>query len=185
MKVILTENVKTLGTVGEIVNVSAGHARNFLIPNNFAVLADESSTKQMADYQKMLNKKVQAAKAEAEDKAKKINAFSISLEKKIGGSGKLFGTVTTAEIVDALAKEGVEVERRQVLLENIKGLGTYDVKVKLFKDVEATFKLKIEMDAAQAQEMKEKQAQAAKKAEKKTAKTEEVVAETENTEKAE
>lgn len=185
MKVILTENVKTLGTVGEIVNVSAGHARNFLIPNNFAVIADESSKKQMEDYQKMLNKKVQAAKTEAEDKAKKINGLTIALEKKIGGSGKLFGTVTTTEIVEALAKHDIEVERRQIILENIKGLGIYDAKVKLFKGVEATFKLKIDMDAAQAQEMKEKQAQASKKASKNAAKEEAATEEVESTESAE
>lgn len=172
MKVILTETVKTLGNVGETVNVSTGHARNFLIPNKLAVLADSSNKKQMEDYQKMLAKKVAESKKEAEDTAKKLSGLTITLEKKIGGSGKLFGTVTTSEVADELAKKGVEVERRVIILDNIKGLGTYDVKVKLFKGVEATFKLKVEMDAKQAEEMKAKQEQASKKASKKGKKEE-------------
>lgn len=187
MKVILTDNVKTLGNVGEIVNVSTGHARNYLIPNKLAVLADSSNKKQMEDYQKMLAKKVTEAKKAAEDVAKKLSGLTITIEKKIGGSGKLFGAVTTAEIAEELAKKDVEVERRVIFLENIKGLGTYDVKVKLFKDVEATFKLKIEMDAKQAEEMKAKQAAAEKKASKKGKKEEtaEVEAAAENTENKE
>lgn len=189
MKVILTDNVKTLGNVGEIVNVSTGHARNYLIPNKLAVLADSSNTKQMEDYQKMLAKKVAEAKKEAEDAAKKLSGLTITLEKKIGGSGKLFGAVTTAEVADELAKKGVEVERRVIILDNIKGLGTYDVKVKLFKGVDATFKLKIEMDAKQAEEMKAKQAAAEKKASKKGKKddtaTEANAEETESTENTE
>lgn len=166
MKVILTNNVKTLGSIGEIVNVSAGHARNFLFPNNLAILADDSNKKQMEDYQKMLSKKVEEEKKAASEVAKKINALSLTLEKRIGGSGKLFGTVTTQEIANLLADKGIEVERRLILVDNIKGLGSYDVKIKLFKGVEATLKLKVEMDAKQVQEMKEKQANPSKKASK-------------------
>ncbi|MCT4641755.1 MAG: 50S ribosomal protein L9 [Bacteriovoracaceae bacterium] len=181
MKVILTEQVKTLGNVGEIVNVSEGYARNFLIPGRKAILADESNTKQMADYNKMLAKKVEAQKTAAQEVAKKVEGLTLNLIKKVGGNGSLFGTVTTAELAKALNDKDIEIERRQIFIDGaIKNLGTYDVKAKLFKGVEASFQVKIEMSEEQALEFKKKQeAAAAKKAKAKTeAKTEETAEET-------
>lgn len=172
MKVILTNKVKSLGNIGEVVNVSQGYARNFLIPKNLAKLADEGNSKQMADYQKMLAKKVAEEKAAAQDLAKKLGGSSINLTKKIGGNGRLFGTVTNSEISKELEKQGLTVERRLIAVDTpIKTLGTFEVKAKLFKDVEATFNVVVEIDPKQAEEIKKKQA-AAKKA-KKEAKTEE------------
>ncbi len=187
MKVILTEKVKSLGNIGEIVNVSQGFARNYLIPNSLGKLADEGNAKQMADYQKMLAKKVAEEKAEAEAAAKKISGLTINLVKKVGGNGRLFGTVTNSELAKELEKQGVVVERRQITIDTpIKTTGEFEIKAKLFKDVEATFKVKVEMDPAQAEEMKKKAAQAAaKKAEKKEApeaKAEEATETTEETE---
>ncbi|MAX67563.1 MAG: 50S ribosomal protein L9 [Bacteriovoracaceae bacterium] len=164
MKVILTERVKSLGNIGEIVNVSEGFARNFLIPNRKAKLADEGNEKQMADYQKMLQKKVAEEKAAAEDMAKKVSGVVISLEKKIGGNGRLFGTVTNTELAKEFEKQGLNIEKRLITIEDpIKTLGEYDVTAKLFKGVEATFKVKVEIDPKQAEEMKKKQEAAAKK----------------------
>lgn len=172
MKVILTDNVKTLGSVGEIVNVSEGYARNFLIPNSKAMLADSSNQKQMADYQKRLAGKVAAQKSAAEELGKKLKGVTVNLTKKVGGNGKLFGTVTSSELSVELSKLGLDVERRHIhIADPIKGLGTFEVTAKLFKGVEATFKVKVEMDAAQANELKEKQAAAELKASKKGKKT--------------
>jgi large subunit ribosomal protein L9 len=185
MKVILTENVKSLGSVGEIVNVSEGHARNYLVPNSLAMLADASNTKQMEDYQKRLAKKVEEAKKAAEATASKLNGMTVELIKKVGGNGRLFGTVTNTELASELAKQGLEIERRQITIEDpIKNLGTYEIKANLFKGVEATFKVKVDMSAKQAEEMKKKQAAAEKKAAKKAEKTTETTEEatTENTE---
>lgn len=174
MKVILTENVKSLGSVGEIVNVSSGHARNFLIPNKKAILADESNKKQMSDMEKMLAKKVAEQKAAAEDTAKKLSGMTVALIKKVGGNGTLFGTVTNTELAKSLEKEGLTIERRLINIETpIKTLGTFDVTAKLFKGVEATFKVKVEIDPKQAEEMKKKQAAAAKKKAAKAESTEE------------
>lgn len=164
MKVILTERVKTLGNIGEIVSVSQGFARNYLIPNKLAKLADEANAKQMGDYQRMLAKKVAEEKALAEELAKKVSGLTINLIKRIGGNGKLFGTVTNSELSSELEKLGVSVERRLITIENpIKSLGEFSIVAKLFKGVEATFKVKVEMDPKQAEEMKKKQEAAEKK----------------------
>ena len=169
MKVVLTDKVKSLGNIGEIVNVSEGYARNFLIPNRKAKLADEGNEKQMADYQKMLSKKVAEEKKAAEDLGKELKKTNVTLIKKIGGNGKLFGSVTNADIAKALEKEGVMVERRMISIPTpIKTLGTFDIEAKLATGVEVTFPITVEIDPKQAAEMKKKQEAAAKrKAEKK------------------
>lgn len=178
MKVILTEKVKALGTIGEIVNVSAGYARNFLFPRKLAILADEKNSNVLKDKQKALAKKIAAEKAEAEAQKKKIDGITIELIKKVGANGRLFGAVTTQEIAKELEKQGVSVERRLISVDgSIKALGTYDVKVKLFHDVTATFKLKVAIDAAMAEELKKQQAEAQKRNAEKKAKAEAAKAE--------
>lgn len=164
MKVILTDKVASLGNVGEVVNVSAGYARNFLIPNSKAVLADESNSAQMNHYNKMLAKKMEAQKADAQAVAKKLDGLKIELIKKVGANGKLFGTVTTVELSKELAAKGIEVERRILSVDNpIKAVGSYTVTAKLFSGVEANFSVKVEMDPKQAEELKAKAEAAAKK----------------------
>ena len=133
MKVILTDRVKTLGNVGEVVNVSQGYARNYLIPNKLALLADEGNTKQMEDYQKMLSKKVEEEKKAATDLAKQLNGKTITVTKKVGGNGRLFGTVTSTELSKELEKQGVVVEKRLINVDDpIKTLGDFEVKAQLF-----------------------------------------------------
>lgn len=157
MNVILTEKVSSLGTVGDQVKVSPGFGRNFLIPRGLAVIADESSKKQVAHMQKLLTKKVDAQKEAAAAVKNKIEGVMVNLTKKIGGSGRLFGTVTSQEISVELAKLGHDVERRLISIDTpIKTLGTFSVKAKLFKDVEAVFKVKVEMDPEQIKEEAEK-----------------------------
>lgn len=186
MKVILTEKVPALGNIGEIVNVSAGFGRNFLIPSKKAVLADESNKKVLENEQKRLAKKIAEEKSAAEALKAKLDGVTLELVKKVGGNGNLFGTVTTAEVAKELAANGIVVERRVLVIETpIKTLGSFDVKAKLFKDVEATFKVKIEMDPKQAEELKKMQAAAAKKkAAKKDEETEATAEATESNENA-
>src|SRR5690606_27090863 len=124
MKVILTEKVKALGMIGEIVNVSAGYARNFLFPRKLAVLADEKNANVLKDKQKALAKKVAAEKDAAEEQKKKIEGKTIELIKKVGTTGRLFGAVTTTEIAKEIEKLGVSIERRLITVESIKSLGT-------------------------------------------------------------
>jgi large subunit ribosomal protein L9 len=166
MKVILTEKVPALGNIGEIVNVSAGHARNYLVPNGFAMVADDSNKNLLAAQQKSLAKKIQAQKDAANALKAKIEGMTIELIKKVGASGKLFGTVTNSELSKELENLGVEVERRLIHLESpIKGLGVFNAKAKIFQDVEATFKIKVSIDPKQAEELKKNQEEALKNAE--------------------
>ena len=193
MKIILTERIKNLGSIGEIVNVSEGYARNFLIPKRFGKLADEANSKQMADYQKMLAKRVAEEKAAAQATAKELSGVTITLVKKIGGNGRLFGTVTNTEISKELEKQNIVIERRVITIQGaIKTLGEFDVTAKLMNGVEANFKLKVVIDPKQAEELKKKQEAAEKKAASKKEKaalepeaTEEVTAEETTEESAE
>ncbi|HLE12096.1 MAG: 50S ribosomal protein L9 [Bdellovibrionales bacterium RIFOXYD12_FULL_39_22] len=169
MKVILTERVPKLGNVGEIVKVSAGHARNFLIPNRMAVIADAATEKQLVNSKKGLSKKISEQKNVALETKKKLEGITIEMFKKVGGSGKLFGTVTNVELSTELAQRGVDVERRLIVIEKpIKSLGQFEVKAKLFAEVEATFKVKVMMDPEQLKEEKKRlETLSAKKKEKK------------------
>ncbi len=167
MKVILKERVQSLGNVGEIVNVSAGYARNYLMPNGFAMVADDSNKKLLAAQTKSLAKKVQAQKDAALAVKKQLESLgTLEMIKKVGANGKLFGTVTTTELSKELESKGLNVERRLIHFENqIKGLGVFNVKAKLFADVEATFKVKVAIDPKQAEELKKAQEEAVKAAE--------------------
>jgi large subunit ribosomal protein L9 len=178
MKVILTEKVKALGTIGEIVNVSAGFARNYLFPQKFAILADDKNSNVLKDKQKALAKKIAVEKSAAEAAKKKLEGITVELIKKVGANGRLFGAVTSQEIVKELEKQGISVERRLLSFDgSIKSLGTYDVKAKLFNDVVATFKLKVAIDAAMAEQLKKEQAEAQKRNAEKKAKAEAAKAE--------
>ncbi len=164
MKMILTEKVPTLGNVGEIINVSPGYGRNYLLPKNLAVLADEGNQRQLANHQKQIAKKIEAERALAEGIKKKLGKIKLEIFKKVGGSGRLFGTITNSEIANELKKKGIEVERRLIIIERpIKTLGEFEVDVKLFAGVDATVKINVNMDPKQAEEFKAAQAIAAKK----------------------
>jgi len=167
MKVILTERVSTLGNVGEVVNVSAGHARNYLLPNNLAVVADESNKKTLAHSQKMLAKKMAEAKTAAEETKAKLDNVTLDITKRVHANGKLFGAVTPLVLAKLLEEQGLEVEKRMITLETpIKAAGKFTAKAKLFEGVESTFNVNVEIDAKQLEEMKRK-AEAAKKAKEK------------------
>lgn len=178
MKVILTEKVKALGTIGEVVNVASGFARNFLFPKKLAILADDKNSNVLKDKQKALAKKITAEKGDAEAIKKKLEGITVELIKKVGANGRLFGAVTTQEIAKELEKQGFNLERRLLTVDgSIKALGTYDVKAKLFNDVTATFKLKVAIDAAMAEQLKKEQAEAQKRNADKKAKAEAAKAE--------
>ena len=172
MKVILIEKVKALGTIGEIVNVSAGFARNYLYPNKLAILADEKNSNVLKDKQKALAKKVGEEKKAAETIKAKLQGTTLELIRKVGTNGRLFGAVTNSDLAKELETKGISIERRMITIEGaIKSLGTYDVKAKLFNDVVAEFQVKVAIDAAQAEELKRLQAEAQKRnADKKKAK---------------
>ena len=158
MKVILVEKVPTLGNVGEIVNVSQGYGRNFLIPNKKAVLADDAHKSELENSKKRLKKKMDEEMKEALATKKKLNGVNLELVKKVGASGRLFGTVTTSELSKHLGEKGIVVERRVLSVSDpIKKVGNYTVKVKLFTDIEAEFSVKVIMDPKQGEAIKAKE----------------------------
>ena len=159
MEIILTEKVPTLGNVGEVVKVSPGYARNFLIPKERAIPADKGNKARLAHVEKMLARKIETEKSAAGAVKEQLDGLTIELIRKAGVSGKLFGAITTSDLSKELAGREIEVERRLLVLDRpIKALGTYQVRAKLFgKDVEAQFSVKVERDPKQALEL-EKQA---------------------------
>lgn len=166
MKVILTEKVSSLGNVGEVVNVSQGYARNFLIPNAFAVQADEGNQKRLDDQKRRLSKRVDEDRAVATELKSKMDGMVLEFVKKVGASGKLFGTVTNNELAKELAKHDFNIERRMISVSTpIKQLGSFDIRVKLFTDVEANIQAKVIMDPKQMEELKAKELALKNKAE--------------------
>lgn len=165
MRVILTEKVRTLGNIGEIVNVSQGYARNYLFPKGVAILADDSNKKVLENQRKALEKKILEQKAAAEIVANKLNGLTIELIKKVGLNGKLFGAVTNLELSKELEARDFDIERRVIQIDNpIKSTGEYEIVAKLFTGVEAKFNVKVIMDPKQAEELKKKaEAAAARK----------------------
>lgn len=142
MLVVLRENVENLGIVGDVVRVTGGYARNFLLPRKLAVPADENNVKQLEHQKKILEKKRLAQKSAAEELAKKLSDVSLTFTRKVGENEKLFGSVTAAEIHEELKKAGFEVEKRQVLLdEPLKDVGVHEVPVKLLPAVTAKVKV--------------------------------------------
>lgn len=142
MKVILQENIDTLGRVGDIVSVADGYGRNFLLPRKKAILADEGNVKAL-NHQKMLaqHRRAKAVK-EAQALAKKVEALSLSLTRQAGENDRLFGSVTAMDIEAALRAEKVEIDRKMIQLEEpIKNIGTFNVDVKLHPEVTARLKL--------------------------------------------
>ena len=134
MKVILQEDVKGQGKKGELVQVSDGYARNFLLPRKLAVAATPENMSTMKAQEKARLKKMEVDKAAAQDIAEKLQSFVVKIPARSGGTGgKLFGTVTSKEISEALLEQyGVEIEKNKILLdEHIKAFGPYDIKCKL------------------------------------------------------
>ena len=153
MDVILTENVKGLGTIGEVVKVKAGYGRNYLVPQGLAVEASDRNLNEMEHHKRQLSHKAEKLSKEAADIKARIEAVECSFVHKAGEDGKLFGSVTTMEIAEGLAAQGIEIDRRKILLDQpIKSLGEHDVEIKLNAGVNATIKVNVTSEDAVAAE---------------------------------
>lgn len=142
MKVILREDVANLGTAGNIVQVSDGYARNYLIPRNFAVPATGNNLKTFEHEKRVLESRRAKRKKEAEAMKAKLERISCSISKKVGDQDKLFGSVTTQDIEKAFNAEGFTIDKKDILLaEPIKALGVYTVPIRVFDDVVANTKV--------------------------------------------
>lgn len=142
MKVILTEDVADLGEMGETVNVSEGYARNFLLPRGKALRANSRNAKQLEHQRQIVEAKRRRMVKTAEELKARIESVQPAIARKVGELDKIYGSVTTRDIEEALAAEGLVVERRKVQLdEPIKNLGVYNIPVKVHEGVVATLKL--------------------------------------------
>ncbi|MCK8816647.1 50S ribosomal protein L9 [Natroniella sulfidigena] len=145
MKVILKEDVKGLGSKGEVVKAADGHARNYLIPRGLAKEATDANMKKLKQKKKVKAKKKEKEREEAQAKADKIADQVFTIPVKAGENGRLFGSVTTNDIAEQVSDFlGEKIDKRKVdLAENIRSLGIRKVDIKLHKDVTATIKVKV------------------------------------------
>lgn len=135
MEVILLSDIATLGHKDDIVNVKPGYGRNYLIPQGYAILATESAKKIVAENIKQRAHKEAKIKAEAEELATKLAEVKLSLTAKSSNAGKIFGSVNNVMIADALAAQGYEIDRKKIMLKEVKEIGEYTATVKLHREV--------------------------------------------------
>ncbi len=144
VEVILREDVQSLGRAGDLVKVKPGYARNFLLPKGLAFEATEGNKKRIAAEARVRSAKLASERAGAEALAARVAALALTLPGKAGEEGKLFGSITAADIAAALAAAGVEIDRRKIELEHpIKALGMHSVPVRLHPDVHAEVKVNV------------------------------------------
>ena len=142
MKVILREDIKRLGKASEVVEVKDGYARNYLIPRNLAVRADAGHMRQLEHEKKLLSDKKEKLLKEANKLSEKISKASCIISVQAGEEDKLFGSVTAMDIAESLGKEGVEIDKKNILLEEpIKSLGVFVVPVRVAPELEAKLKV--------------------------------------------
>ncbi len=146
MKVILLEDVVSLGKIGDIVEVARGYAANYLIPKELAIEATEGNLKQLELQRQTMEKKEAKHKAEAEELAKKFKTKSITVKARAGEEDQLFGSVTTNNVAEALLEQfGLEIDKRKIVLhDHIKKLGEYQFDIRLHPDVEISLQLIVE-----------------------------------------
>ncbi len=140
MKVILNEDVKGQGKKGEMIEVSEGYARNYLLPRNLAVKATADNLNALKLKEQAKKAQIEREKEQARAYAKQLGAAIVKVRAKGGGSGKLFGSVTSKEIAEALKEQhGISLEKNRIILEeNIKNFGSYEVKCKLGHEISGT-----------------------------------------------
>jgi len=145
MKVILLQDVKGKGKKGQMIEVSDGYARNFMLPKKMAIEATPDAINTMRMNDKATQERIAREKAEALATSKKLREMTVIVKAKGGGAGRLFGSVTNAEIAEALGKQGVKLDKRKIVLnETIKNVGTYTATCKLGYEITAPLTVKIE-----------------------------------------
>ena len=142
MKVILTQDIAGLGSIGDLITVKDGFGRNYLVPQGKALQATSQNMKKLEHQKRQIREKIDKAKREAERLAARIESVSCTVAKAVGEEDKLFGSVTGMDIESSLKLEGIEIDRKRINLpEPIKSLGIYNIPIKLHPEVTATLKL--------------------------------------------
>jgi large subunit ribosomal protein L9 len=145
MEIILKQDIKGLGYKNDMVTVRNGYGRNFLLPQGMAVLATPSAKKMHAEILKQSSFKEEKTRKEATANAEKLANVTVKVGAKAGESGKIFGSVTTIQVAEALQKAGYNVERKNIEItgDNIKQVGNYTAKVRLYKEITATVNFEV------------------------------------------
>lgn len=144
MKVILTQDVKSLGRKGELVTTSDGYARNYLFPRKLAVEANSQSMTELQNRESSKQHKIAVDTQAASDLAKQIDETIIEIKAKAGAGGRLFGSVTSKEIAEALNKRfSTDIDKKKITAPEIKAYGSYKVSVKLYQGISAEFTVKV------------------------------------------
>jgi large subunit ribosomal protein L9 len=148
MEVILREDVPNLGTVGDVVKVKPGYARNYLLPRQLAVAADHSNVRALEHQKRLVGAKRDRDRKQAEAVAQQLTSMRVTIRARAGEEGKLFGSVTNQDIEKALAEQGFTLERRRIRLEEpIKSIGEHTVPVHLSTGVNAHITVIVEAEA--------------------------------------
>ena len=147
MKVILLEDIENVGKKGEIIKVKDGFARNYLIPKGVAIKVTKSNLKMIEERRKKLEKEREKEIKTVEDLKNRIESLSLIIKKKAGEEDTLFGSVTSSDIEEALKAEGIEIDKKNILLhEHIKKLGEYEIEVRIHPSVKAVVKINVEKE---------------------------------------
>jgi large subunit ribosomal protein L9 len=148
MQVILQEDVEKLGTRGQVLEVAAGYARNYLLPRKLAIEATSSNRKHLEKLKTVLAKRTATERDLAQKQADALNSVTVRLTRKAGENDQLFGSVTTADIAESIAAQGYKVDKRQIqLAEPIKLIGEFQVAVKLYQEISANVKVVVDKEA--------------------------------------
>ncbi len=149
MQIILRQDVEKLGKMGEVVQVKAVYARNFLIPRGVAYAATKSNLARLAEDQRVLAHRGLKEKRVAGDLASKLEGFRVTVTALVGEEDRMFGSITSQDIAELLREKGMDVDRRKIHLEEpIRALGEYDVPIKLHSDVTATIRVEVVKETA-------------------------------------
>lgn len=137
MKVILKSDVRALGKKDQIIEVADGYARNYLIPRGLAVPADKKALTDLKNREESKQRRIEAERAEAKAQAEKISGLLIKIKMSAGADGRLYGSVTSKDVADALLRDfGIEIDRRKIIVtEPIKAYGNYTLDVKLYPEI--------------------------------------------------
>jgi large subunit ribosomal protein L9 len=149
MNLILREDVYNLGKSGELVTVKNGYARNYLLPRNLAMLANATNVRQLEHEKQVIELRQQKMKGGAVEQAKKLEAVTVKIARKVGEQDKLFGSVTALDIAEGLAANGHKIDRRLIHMpEPIRAVGQYEVELRLHREVVAKIKVEVVGEAA-------------------------------------
>ncbi len=144
MRLILKETIESLGIIGSEVDVAPGYARNYLLPQNKAVAATDANRKQLSQQKAKFDLQITKEKEVAQEMAKKLEEITCTITAKVSDGDQLYGSVTTRDIINALSKQEVKIEKRMILLkEPIKMLGTFKVPIRVYNEVEPEISIEV------------------------------------------